>query len=115
MDIASRRKMIMLELYRNRRLTIAALARMLGVSTRTVRRDIEALSLTEPIYTVQGRYGGGVYLMDGAKAEKVTITLRQYAVIYKVISAMDGNVLYISDEEKEILLEMLSQAPGGIA
>lgn len=34
------------------------------VSEKTVRRDIEAISRSVPIYTKQGR-NGGVYLLDG--------------------------------------------------
>lgn len=35
-----------------------------NVSERTIRRDIELLSLTEPIYTKAGRFGGGIYYLD---------------------------------------------------
>ena len=40
------------------------------VSEKTIRRDIEALSLSAPIYTQAGRYGGGVYMMDGYSVNK---------------------------------------------
>jgi len=38
-----------------------------GVSERTIRRDIDALSLVAPIYTQAGRYGGGVYILSDYK------------------------------------------------
>ncbi len=56
---AERRVEIMKKLCRRRKDTIGNLAHELGVSERTVRRDLEALSLSEPIYTQSGRYGGG--------------------------------------------------------
>lgn len=31
-----------------------------GVSIRTIRNDIDTLSLSYPLETVRGRYGGGV-------------------------------------------------------
>jgi len=39
--------------------SIQNLAMELGVCERTIRRDIEELTLTYPIETVRGRYGGG--------------------------------------------------------
>ena len=61
---AERRKEIMKLLCKRRHETIPNLAIELGVSARTIRRDIEELSLSEPIYTQAGRYGGGVYVLD---------------------------------------------------
>ncbi len=43
--------------------TTANLATEFGVSERTIRRDIEALALYEPIYTKSGRYYGGIFLV----------------------------------------------------
>ena len=43
--------------------TMDNLAFELNISTRTVRRYVEELSLNEAIYTKAGRYGGGVYLI----------------------------------------------------
>jgi DeoR/GlpR family transcriptional regulator of sugar metabolism len=59
---AERRSGIVKVLNRRKYETIYNLAVEFGVSERTIRRDIETLSITEPIYTVQGRYDGGVYI-----------------------------------------------------
>lgn len=65
MGTAERRHAILRVLCRRRHETLANLAAEFGVSERTIRRDIEILSLTEPLYTQPGRYGGGVYVTDG--------------------------------------------------
>ena len=54
----------------NGRTTVKELAQRLGVSERTILRDIEILSLTKPIYTVGGR-GGGVYILDTYNANRI--------------------------------------------
>ena len=41
-----------------------------NVSEKTVRRDIDAVSTTVPLYTKRGAYGGGVYLLGDYAAEK---------------------------------------------
>lgn len=68
MEVTERRNEIMKKLCRRRSDTIANLATELGVSERTVRRDIERLSASYPIYTQSGRAGGifvvGTYSMD---------------------------------------------------
>ena len=63
MGTAERRTEIMRVLCRRRHETISNLADEFGVSTRTILRDIEVLSVMEPIYTQCGRYGG-VYVTD---------------------------------------------------
>ncbi len=63
MIASERRREIMKLLNRRRYEKIENIAFEFGVSERTVRRDIEILSLNEPIYTQPGRYGGGVYIV----------------------------------------------------
>ena len=60
MGAAERRQLILDLLCQRRRETISNLAAELGVSERTIRRDVEMLTLRYPIETVCGRYGGGV-------------------------------------------------------
>ena len=48
-----------------RRDAVNNLAHEFGVSVRTIKYDIKILSRTAPIFTVQGRYGGGIRVADG--------------------------------------------------
>ena len=65
MQSAIERREAMLELLSDRRQeTVANLMAQFGVSRCTVLRDIEALSISAPIFTVQGN-GGGVRVADG--------------------------------------------------
>lgn len=57
-ETAERRRKIMKIMCRRRSETIQDLAFELGVSERTIRRNIEILSYKEPVYTQQGWYGG---------------------------------------------------------
>jgi predicted DNA-binding transcriptional regulator YafY len=55
-----RRMEIIEALCRRRQDTMANLAAEFGVSVRTIKNDIDILSLSYPIETIRGRYGGGV-------------------------------------------------------
>ncbi len=64
MSANERRKQILDLLCQRRRDTVQNLATEFGVCERTIRRDIEELTLTYPLETVRGRYGGGVKMAD---------------------------------------------------
>ncbi|MFQ7452005.1 MAG: DeoR family transcriptional regulator [Flavonifractor plautii] len=59
--------------------SIQNLAMELGVCERTIRRDIEELTLTYPIETVRGRYGGGVRMADWYFQDRPKLTPKQTA------------------------------------
>ena len=65
MGVNERRQEILETLYHRRKDTMANLAFQFEVSIRTIRNDIDLLSLSYPLETVRGRYGGGVSIMDG--------------------------------------------------
>ncbi len=70
MQSATERRQLVLEAISDRRqVKLDDLAADFGVSERTIRRDVELLSCSYPIFTVQGG-GGGVRAMDGWYASK---------------------------------------------
>ncbi len=60
-----RREAILKVLCCRRQDTIINLANEFGVSIRTIKYDIDELTLSHPIETIRGRYGGGVKVADG--------------------------------------------------
>lgn len=108
MGTAERRRMIMRVLCRRGHETIANLASEFGVSQRTIRRDIETLSLSEPVYTQQGRYGGGVYVVSGHRIDQQYMTQLQTQTIEKVIRfAADKQQCVLQDGEIRALMSLL--------
>lgn len=84
MGTAERRAAIIKTLCRRRHETMMNLALEFGVSERTIRRDIEVLSLTEPIYTQTGRYGGGVYVVEDYSIDRMYVSEEEAEVLRKL-------------------------------
>lgn len=108
MGTAERRREIMKTLCRYRYKTIRNLAVEFGVSTRTIQRDIETLSRTEPIYTQMGRCGG-VYVVDGYSMNRMYMTDTEINVLQKLYIAADENVALLTNDEKNVLGLIISQ------
>ena len=72
------------------RLTADQLADKLGVSVRTVYRDIDALSEAGvPICTTQGK-GGGIYLMDGYVLDRAAFTPEEQRQLLLALKSLPG-------------------------
>ena len=93
-----RRKEIMQILRLRKYEKVDNLAFQFSVTPRTIKRDIEMLSLTESIYTRQGKYGGGIYYDDFE--EKATPTAQKIALLNKLKS-------YCSAEELKTLRRII--------
>ncbi len=89
MGTTERRNAIMKCLYRRRHDTISNLASEFGVSDKTIQRDIEHLSLTEPLYTVCGRYGGGVYIMTEKPPQEESSKAQEEEVLAKLLFLLE--------------------------
>ena len=109
METAERRCKIMKTLCRRRHDTISNLAFEFGVSERTIQRDIEILSRTEPIYTQSGRYFGGVYVVDGYFMDRLYMTNAELGVLEKLYIAADENAELLTNDEKKLLGSLISQ------
>lgn len=85
--------------------SIQNLAMELGVCERTIRRDIEELTLTYPIETVRGRYGGGVRMSDWYFQDRPKLTPKQTALLKRLAIGLHGEDL---DEMNRILTHFAS-------
>ena len=109
MGADDRRRSIIKYLCRCRYATIAHLAEAFSVSERTIRRDIEALSISEPVYTQPGRYGGGVYVMDGYYMDYIYFSEEETRILQKLLLyAQDHKGEVLEDHEIGILARMIS-------
>lgn len=108
MGTAERRNEILKVLCRRRYETIGNLASEFGVSERTIRRDVEVLSYSEPIYTQTGRYCGGVYVVDGYSMNRMYMTTSEIQVLHKALELAQKNDGFISDGEITILKNIIS-------
>lgn len=93
MKLSERQNAIMDILRRERHTTTARLAAEFDVTERTIRNDITALSLSLPILTVRGRYGGGVKLADWFHPSAKRLSPRQEELLRRLKTALAGDDL----------------------
>lgn len=105
MGAAERRQQILELLCQRRKETVSNLAAELGVCERTIRRDIEMLTLQYPIETVCGRYGGGVKLTDWYYQGRRRLTPRQTALLRRLAAGLQGEDL---EDMNQILVQFAS-------
>ena len=89
-----RRQEILEVLCERRRESVENLATEFGVNERTIRRDIEYMPLSYPIYTVPGK-GGGVYVSDGYRLGKKYLTDKQAELLEELSKGLTGNELAV--------------------
>lgn len=89
MGRAERRKAILDALCVRRQDTIANLAAEFGVSTRTIKLDIQDLMRFFPIETVRGRYGGGVKVLDWYHPTQSRLNQVQMALLIRLAKGLN--------------------------
>jgi predicted DNA-binding transcriptional regulator YafY len=90
-----RRMEIMEVLCQRRQETMENLATEFGVSIRTIRNDIDYLSLSYPLETIRGRYGGGVRVMDGFYMNRKYLKPEQKELLERLGTSLSGKDLTI--------------------
>lgn len=87
----SERRMSIIETLCERRSdSIDNLAFEFGVSRRTMRNDIEILSLSFPLYTIP-EPRGGVFVADGFSLGKRYLTTEQTDLLTRLIPTLSGS------------------------
>ncbi len=87
---SNERRNALLEILSMRRFeTLENLAFEFGVSKRTIRYDIEILSLTYPIYTVQGN-GGGIHVDENYRLGKSYLKKDQQELLERLLPNLNG-------------------------
>lgn len=103
----SERRSAILDLLCSRRCETAEnLAALFGVTSRTIRTDITALSCTYPIQTIRGRYGG-IQMADWYHPYRQILTSQQEALLRKLMFDLQGEDLVIMES---ILARLACQA-----
>lgn len=96
-----RRQQILELLCQRRKETIPSLAAEMGVCERTIRRDIEVLTLSYPIETCCGRYGG-VKMANWYHRDRRRLTPRQADLLRRLAADLQ-------DEDLEAMNQILIQ------
>ena len=110
MGTAERRLEIMRVLCRRRHETVSNLAEEFGVSTRTILRDIEVLSATEPIYTQCGRFGGGIFVTDDYAMSRMYMSEAELSVLRKLAAfAETKSICALKKDEYRVLKNIILQ------
>ena len=99
MNTMNRRMEIINILIIRRHITTNELAQELGVSTRTIQYDIQALSPGFPVYTKQGG-DGGIFIGDDYKPYVNTLSADELKTLREIYGQAEG-------AQKKILLQII--------
>lgn len=87
MDTFTRRSNILSILIERGHETINNLADEFHVSSKTIRRDVEILSLNHPITTKAGRYYGGIYYDSRMRTSRNSLKQPQIKLLNKMLAS----------------------------
>lgn len=106
MGTAERRLEILKHLCRYRRATMPKLAKIFGVSIRTVQRDILEIEATFhiPLDVRCGKYGGGVYVIGNYSFDRAYMHEDELTLLAKVQEIAKKQ---LSDKENALLSQII--------
>ena len=93
MNAGERRQEIYERLCQRKFDTAVNLAVEFHVSRRTILYDIEALTLSHPVETVRGRYGGGVRIADSYCQRRNYLSPSQASLLTRLSAELHGDDL----------------------
>lgn len=102
MKATERRQALLEHLCEVRQSTLENLAFEFSVSISTIRRDVLELSLSYPVYTVCGKYDGGVYIANDYFLGKQYLSEKQRNVLESLLPTVD-------DDQRKVLLSIVSK------
>ena len=97
MKATERRQALLEYLCEVRRTTITNIQEEFNVSRSTAKRDVFELSLSYPVYTVCGKYGGGVYIANDYYFGKQYLTEEQLELLIFLKSKVGDDQRMILD------------------
>lgn len=104
-----RRENLIRILMLNEKCTLEYLAERLGVSVRTIERDVDFLSLTKPIQVDRGR-AGGVYITNRKGIHLPTLKEEETRLLQKIVSdAEQAGRCVLTLEQIDMLKVMIEQ------
>lgn len=107
MNTAERRERLIRILVLRGHATLGELAMELEVSERTIMRDVDALSITIPLFTVAGRYGG-IYIDKNFLKNKPYLKDHEITLLKKILNDIEQtSVCSLNDDELKLLKEII--------
>lgn len=101
-----RRSKLEIILCRRRFETMSNLALELGVSKRTIQRDIDILSESIPLFTTRGNHGG-VCLLGDYKKERQFMKKHELQTLSKVIQHESDCEQTLSSKDQDMLRSII--------
>ena len=105
MSVLERRLEILKIMTVKRKSNVSKLAEKMGVSKRTIQRDIQALIAVAPLVCVSGN-GGGIEMLETYHPYRNIFTREEVDVVKSVMT-------HSNEYEKSILMEMLREYASG--